>query len=168
MHTDISSEPKPKKIHHAAYPVYWVEAFNSAVQKWVTVDPLSTSTVDKPDKLEPPLSYQQSILSYVVAFEEDSVAKDITRKYAKAYNAKTRRSRVESTEGGTKWWKKALKVFKRGTILVSEYKMWVLIDQSNLHVGQRSSRRRSTCTKRSRRRDAAKRPRLQGPPCICA
>ncbi|OCK86627.1 Rad4-domain-containing protein [Cenococcum geophilum 1.58] len=110
-------QPKPKKIHHTAYPVYWVEAFNSAVQKWVTVDPLSTSTVDKPDKLEPPLGYQQTVLSYVVAFEEDSVAKDITRQYAKAYNAKTRRSRVESTEGGAKWWKKALKVFRRGTIL---------------------------------------------------
>ncbi|OCL08346.1 Rad4-domain-containing protein [Glonium stellatum] len=109
--------PKPKKIYHTAYPVYWVEAFNSAVQKWVTVDPLSTSTVDKPDKIEPPLTYQQSALTYVVAFEEDSIAKDITKRYAKAYNAKTRRSRVESTGDGAKWWKKALKVFRRGIVL---------------------------------------------------
>lgn len=107
----------PKKKYHTSYPVYWVEAFNSALQKWIVVDPLATSTVNKPEKIEPPLNYLQNSLCYVVAFEDDSIAKDVTRRYAKAYNAKTRKFRVECTEGGVKWWKKALKVFRRGTVL---------------------------------------------------
>ncbi|KAF4541277.1 DNA repair protein [Lasiodiplodia theobromae] len=51
------------------------------------------------------------------AFEDNGVAKDVTRRYAKAYNAKTRKLRVESTENGDRWWRKALKLFRRRTIL---------------------------------------------------
>ncbi|KAF2706393.1 Rad4-domain-containing protein [Pleomassaria siparia CBS 279.74] len=105
--------PKPKKKHHNAYPVYWVEAFNPAQQKWVPADPLSTYTVNAPDKLEPPLSYPENSLVYAIAFEDDYTAKDVTRRYAKAYNAKTRKFRVESTNNGAQWWKRALKVFGR-------------------------------------------------------
>jgi xeroderma pigmentosum group C-complementing protein len=96
-----------------SYPVYWVEAFNTAHQKWIPIDPHSTCTTDKPEKLEPPLNYSQNSLAYVLAFEEDYTAKDVTRRYAKAYNAKTRKLRLESIEGGTKWLKKALKPFRR-------------------------------------------------------
>ncbi|KAF2468492.1 Rad4-domain-containing protein [Lindgomyces ingoldianus] len=109
--------PKQKKKYHTAYPVYWVEAFNPVVQKWIPIDPLSTFTVDKPEKLEPPLSYSQNSLVYAIAFEDDSTAKDVTRRYAKAYNAKTRKFRVECTEGGAKWWKRALKLFRRAVLL---------------------------------------------------
>ncbi|KAF2276703.1 Rad4-domain-containing protein [Westerdykella ornata] len=105
--------PKQTKKYHAPYPVYWVEAFNAAQQKWVPIDPLSTFTVDKPEKLEPPLSYAQNTLTYAIAFEEDGTARDVTRRYAKAFNAKTRKLRVEATEGGARWWKGALKAFKR-------------------------------------------------------
>ncbi|ORY08526.1 hypothetical protein BCR34DRAFT_569790 [Clohesyomyces aquaticus] len=109
--------PKQKKNYHTAYPVYWVEVFNPAMQKWVPVDPLSTFTVDKPDKLEPPLNYSQNSLVYAIAFEDDSTAKDVTRRYAKAFNAKTRKFRVECTDGGVKWWKRALKPFRRVALL---------------------------------------------------
>ncbi|KAF2735320.1 Rad4-domain-containing protein [Polyplosphaeria fusca] len=105
--------PKQQKKYHSAFPVYWVEVFNAATQKWVPVDPLSTSTVDRPEKLEPPLNSAQNSLVYAVGFEDDSTAKDVTRRYAKAFNAKTRKFRVECTEGGTRWWKRALKIFKR-------------------------------------------------------
>ncbi|GME24574.1 DNA repair protein Rad4 [Neofusicoccum parvum] len=40
----------------SADTVYWVEAFNAAQQKWVTVDPIATGTIGKPSRLEPPLS----------------------------------------------------------------------------------------------------------------
>ncbi|KAF2494693.1 Rad4-domain-containing protein [Lophium mytilinum] len=109
--------PKPKKAYRTAYPVYWVEAFDFAMQKWIVVDPHSSSTANRPDKMEPPMNYSQNTLSYVVAFEEDLSARDVTRRYAKALNAKTRKTRVESTEGGAKWWKKALKIFRRRTTL---------------------------------------------------
>ena len=105
--------PKQLKKYHAAYPVYWVEAYNSIHQKWVPIDPLSTITVNAPEKLEPPLNHAQNTLTYVVAYDNDYTAKDVTRRYAKAYNAKTRKFRVECTPGGDKWWKQAMDMFKR-------------------------------------------------------
>ncbi|KAK5679737.1 hypothetical protein LTS10_007685 [Elasticomyces elasticus] len=102
-----------KVVRKLAYPVFWTEAFNPAHQKWVPVDPVVTGTWNKPSKLEPPGSYSDNQMSYVVAFESDGVARDVTRRYTKAFNAKTRRFRVEATEGGAAWWKKALKLFRR-------------------------------------------------------
>ncbi|KAK4901676.1 hypothetical protein LTR27_001448 [Elasticomyces elasticus] len=112
--TTTPTEPR-KVVRKLAYPVFWTEAFNPAHQKWVCVDPVvtGTGTVNKPAKLEPPGSYSDNQMSYVVAFESDGVARDVTRRYAKAFNAKTRRSRVEATEGGAAWWKKPLRLFKR-------------------------------------------------------
>ena len=114
----IVTPPKPKRIYKPQYPVYWVEVFNTAHQKWITVDPLATGTIGKPPKLEPPMNHPENVMSYVVAFESDGVAKDVTKRYAKAYNAKTRKLRVESIPGGERWWKKAMKVFRRVTVLV--------------------------------------------------
>ncbi|KAF2130198.1 Rad4-domain-containing protein [Dothidotthia symphoricarpi CBS 119687] len=110
---NTGTAPKKQKAFHSPYPVYWVEAFNSAHQKWVPIDPLSTFTVNAPEKLEPPLSFAQNSLTYAIAFEDDYAAKDITRRYAKAYNAKTRKFRVECTSDGDKWWKRTMKFFKR-------------------------------------------------------
>lgn len=105
---------KKKPIRTLSYPVYWVEAFNTAHQKWVPVDPMVTNTVGKATKIEPPASYDLNQMMYVVAFEEDGVARDVTRRYAKAFNAKTRRQRVESSgEDGAKWLKAALRLFRR-------------------------------------------------------
>ena len=104
----------PKRpIRESKYPVYWVEAFNEAVQKWVPVDPLVTRTIAKPSKFEPPIGDPENKLIYVVAFEDDGSAHDVTRRYARAYNAKTRRDRVESTKRGEKWWKRIMKLYKR-------------------------------------------------------
>lgn len=116
----VPSPVKPKKsISHPRYPVYWVEAFNAAQQKWIAVDPIATGTIGKPSRLEPPLNDPDVSMAYVVAFEDDGVAKDVTRRYVKAYNAKTRKARVESTENGARWWRKAMKIFKRRAILVN-------------------------------------------------
>lgn len=105
--------PKQRKKYHTAYPVYWVEVFNSMHQKWVPVDPLSTFTINQPEKLEPPLNSTTNTLTYAIAFDEDYSAKDVTRRYAKAYNAKTRKFRVESTPNGRSWWEQVMKFWKR-------------------------------------------------------
>lgn len=105
--------PKRKRIRESSYPVFWIEAFNEAVQKWVPVDPLVTNTLAKPSKFEPPASDAENNMSYVVAFEEDGTARDVTRRYVKAYNAKTRKSRVESTKGGERWWRRTMEVYSR-------------------------------------------------------
>lgn len=109
--------PQKQKAYYTPYPVYWVEVFNVAHQKWVAIDTHSTFTVNAPEKIEPPLSFAQSSLSYAIAFEEDLTAKDVTRRYAKAYNAKTRKFRVECTSHGADWWRRTMKFFHRITPL---------------------------------------------------
>ncbi|KAI6856792.1 Rad4-domain-containing protein [Hortaea werneckii] len=113
-----SKERKPP-VRKLTYPVFWVEAFNEAHQKWVPLDPIVTGTVAKPSKLEPPAAYEFNQLSYAIAFEPDGAARDVTKRYAKAFNAKTRRSRVESSgEEGIRWWKKTMRFFqRRGLVL---------------------------------------------------
>ncbi|EME50263.1 hypothetical protein DOTSEDRAFT_121742, partial [Dothistroma septosporum NZE10] len=103
------AKPTPK----LSYPVFWVEAFNAAHQKWVPIDPVVTHTINKPTKLEPPITYDLNQMTYVLAFEADGVARDVTKRYAKAFNAKTRRHRVEASPEGVKWVKKAMRVFRR-------------------------------------------------------
>lgn len=105
--------------HRQQYPVFWVEVFNTTSQKWIPIDPLATFTIDKPSSFEPPLNYSQNGLYYVVAFDSDGYAKDVTPRYSKFFNSKTRQGRVEVTEGGEIWWKKALKLFHRRAPLVS-------------------------------------------------
>ena len=56
-------------------------------------------------------------MSYVIAFEDDGRARDVTRRYTKAYNAKTRRDRVEVTNGGERWLRKVMKMYRRPHIL---------------------------------------------------
>ncbi|KAI9885596.1 MAG: rRNA-processing protein bfr2 [Watsoniomyces obsoletus] len=118
--TDLGIPPVvkvPKKFKESAYPVYWVEAFNEALQRWIPVDPLVTLTVAKASKLEPPASDSLNQMSYVMALEADGVARDVTRRYVKAYNGKTRRSRIESTPGGSLWWTGVLNFYGRRCLL---------------------------------------------------
>jgi len=103
---------RPRTFKESKYPVYWVEVFDEAYQKWLAVDPLVTRTVNKAQKLEPPASDSANDLMYAIAFDEDGCAKDVTRRYAKAYNAKTRRSRIEATKDGQRWLKRAMRMYK--------------------------------------------------------
>ncbi|KAJ5164239.1 uncharacterized protein N7500_006069 [Penicillium coprophilum] len=102
--------PTPRE---SSFPVFWVEAFNEAAQKWVPIDPVVTKSLAKPSKFEPPASDSLNLMSYVVAFEDDASARDVTRRYVKAFNAKTRKLRVEVTKNGEEWWDKALKAYEK-------------------------------------------------------
>lgn len=105
---------KPRVIKDSPYPIFWVEVFNEALQKWVPVDPVVRSTINKPKTgFEPPANDSLNSLSYVISFEDDGSAKDVTRRYAQFYNGKTRRSRVESTKGGEKWWRETMFFFEK-------------------------------------------------------
>ncbi|RSM05868.1 hypothetical protein CEP52_006002 [Fusarium oligoseptatum] len=102
-----------KRIKESSYPVYWVEILDVGHQKWQPVDAVVTNTFWKPKALEPPITDKENFLSYVVAFDADGTAKDVTRRYAKAYTAKTRRSRIETaSEGGEAWWRKVMKLYR--------------------------------------------------------
>ncbi|TGO87761.1 hypothetical protein BPOR_0205g00060 [Botrytis porri] len=106
--------PKAKPIRESPFPIFWVEVLDCAHQKWIPIDPLVTETIYKPRSFEPPLTDKENALSYVLAFAPDSSARDVTRRYAKAPNSKTRKQRIESMPGGQKWWNKVLSHFSRG------------------------------------------------------
>ncbi|KAH8809282.1 hypothetical protein F5884DRAFT_734284 [Xylogone sp. PMI_703] len=110
----VQSKPKQKVIRESPYPIYWVEVLDEAHSKWIPVDPLVTQTIAKPRIFEPPASDRENSMSYVVAYYDDGAARDVTRRYARAYNAKTRKSRVECTQGGERWWKRVMGSFSRG------------------------------------------------------
>lgn len=93
--------------------MFWVEAFNEATKKWITIDPVVTKSLAKPSKFEPPASDSNNLMNYVVGFEDDASVRDVTRRYVKAYNAKTRKLRVENTRHGEEWWDKALKTYEK-------------------------------------------------------
>ncbi|KAK2875122.1 hypothetical protein FQN49_001767 [Arthroderma sp. PD_2] len=94
------------------FPVFWVEAFNHAMQTWVCVDPLVTNTVGKPGRFEPPASDKYNNMNYVIAFNEDGFGRDVTRRYTKSFNSKTRKTRVEYTKGGERWWDRVMQVLE--------------------------------------------------------
>ncbi|EPQ66719.1 Bgt-3153-2 [Blumeria graminis f. sp. tritici] len=106
---------KPTEILpcESSYPIFWAEVFDEAHQKWISIDPLVTRTINKPQKFEPPASDNKNNMSYVIAFEDDGYMRDVTRRYAKAFNSKTIKNRVESTPGGADWMKACLKPLTR-------------------------------------------------------
>ena len=110
--TKLIKTEQRKSKRESKYPIYWVEAFNEAVQKWVPVDPLVTKTIAKPSKFEPPAGEQENGMSYVIAFEDDGSVRDVSKRYVKAYNAKTRRGRVEITNGGERWWQRVTRMYR--------------------------------------------------------
>ncbi|KJZ71630.1 hypothetical protein HIM_08942 [Hirsutella minnesotensis 3608] len=103
----------PVKIRESPFPVYWVEVLDVGHQKWQPVDPVVLRSFWKPKIFEPPITDKENSLCYVIAFEADGTAKDVTRRYAKAYTAKTRKLRVESAmEDGDAWWRRVMKFFR--------------------------------------------------------
>lgn len=102
-----------RRVSRPSYPVYWVEAFDEARQKWVAIDSLATQTVSTPSRLEPPFNDSVNAMTYVIAFDNDGFAKDVTRRYTRAFNAKTRKLRVDSDEDGARWLRKALRLFRK-------------------------------------------------------
>ncbi|KAK1759717.1 Rad4-domain-containing protein [Echria macrotheca] len=126
-----STGPKPIR-GESPYPVYWVEVLDVAQQKWHPVDPLVTGTQWRPRALEPPASDTLNCLSYAIAFEADGSARDVTRRYAKAYNSKTKRLRIDGPNipanrspgvnrdgtpskwnAGERWWRRAMRRYRR-------------------------------------------------------
>ncbi|KAM3532503.1 hypothetical protein MY4038_003981 [Beauveria bassiana] len=102
----------PVRLRESAHPVYWVEVLDTGHQKWQPADPVVTHTFWKTKSLEPSITDRENCMSYVVAFDEDGTARDVTVRYAKAYTAKTRRIRVDGTDDNG-WWRRAMRPFTR-------------------------------------------------------
>lgn len=102
------------KVVESPYPIYWVEVFSPSTSAWIPLDPLVRNTINKPrTAFEPPASDLLNSLCYVIAFEDDGSAKDVTLRYTTHFNSKTRKSRVESTKGGEAWWSRVMSHFEK-------------------------------------------------------
>ncbi|KAF9465269.1 hypothetical protein BDZ94DRAFT_1160286 [Collybia nuda] len=130
-------------------PVFWTEVFSRPDSRWIPVDPIrcivnkrksfdptpsSLGQANQPGTTiyphpyaasqnkkvkTAPLTRQENRMIYVVAFEEDGYARDVTRRYAKEFSAK-----VEKVQGGSNtigsggkgrkaWWEKVISAVRR-------------------------------------------------------
>lgn len=60
-------------------PAQWTEVFSRADGRWLPVDPVR-GFVDKPKVFEPPRHDKRNRMVYVLAFEEDGWARDVTQR----------------------------------------------------------------------------------------
>lgn len=97
-------------------PVFWTEVFSRADARWLPVDPIRC-IVNKRKMFDPTPSSSSSVrqenrLVYVLAFEEDGYARDVTPRYAREYGAK-----VAKVQGGSKsrrdWWESVASIVRR-------------------------------------------------------
>lgn len=85
-------------------PTVWVEAFSKPYQHWITVDPVRAFIkATGARNMEPIPAQRQNKLVYVVAFEEDGYARDVTARYTRTLYTRVARQRP-SIRGRGDWW----------------------------------------------------------------
>ncbi|KAI4230551.1 MAG: hypothetical protein LQ349_006202, partial [Xanthoria aureola] len=102
---------KPKRFRESPHPIYWLEVFNPYSNKYTSLDPLVTHTIGKPSALTPALSDPLNSLNYAIGFNDDLTAKDVTRRYTRAYNAKILKQRIDLSPPGKAWLLSVLALF---------------------------------------------------------
>ncbi|PWY99185.1 Rad4-domain-containing protein [Testicularia cyperi] len=98
-----------------APPTMWVEVFSKPYQKWISVDPIRSLVRPTGNRLmEPSTTDRQNKLVYVVAFEEDGYARDVTARYTKTLNSRVSRLRPPArAKGEEEWWSKVARAIHR-------------------------------------------------------
>ncbi|GHJ87232.1 hypothetical protein NliqN6_3634 [Naganishia liquefaciens] len=99
---DLSNEP----------PVFWAEVYSRPDQRWIPVDPIR-GTIKRKKDFEPSSDTGPIRMLYVIAFEEDGHARDVTVRYAKNFAAKTVKLRVPARKDKEDWWERILKMLQR-------------------------------------------------------
>ncbi|WVQ84392.1 hypothetical protein IAT38_006544 [Cryptococcus sp. DSM 104549] len=84
-------------------PVFWAEVFSRSDQRWIPVDPVR-GIIRKKTHYEPTSDSGPIRMLYVVAFEEDGYARDVTLRYTKNFYAKTSKMRVPAKPNEPDWW----------------------------------------------------------------
>ncbi|CAB4484654.1 Rad4-domain-containing protein [Rhizophagus irregularis] len=95
-----------------APPIFWCEVYFAAYKKWFCIDPVR-ALVNSPQAMEPASNDMDNVMAYIVAFEQDGYIKDVTRRYASQWGARTRKLRVPVTKDGYDWWHETLSYFAR-------------------------------------------------------
>ena len=132
-------------------PVFWTEVFSRPDARWFPIDPIRGHINDRkvfdpsPSNINANPSVQrgsttyphrygrttgtkvENRMVYVLAFEEDGYARDVTRRYAREYSAKVAKvqggSSAPNIGGGGKgrqaWWSSVMNAIHRPFRLVS-------------------------------------------------
>ncbi|KAI3617179.1 hypothetical protein CBS9595_003088 [Malassezia furfur] len=104
-----------------APPTVWVEVFSKPYQHWITVDPIRALVRVTGNKhMEPAPTNQQNRLVYVVGFEEDGYARDVTARYTRTLHTKVARQRPAAVGRATvpdaaqaTWWASVVRALHR-------------------------------------------------------
>ncbi|KAF9262696.1 Rad4-domain-containing protein [Marasmius fiardii PR-910] len=108
----FGGNPKPKRIDPlTSAPVFWTEVFSKPDSRWIPVDPLR-GIVNKRNVFDPTAegTNPENRMVYVIGFEEDGYARDVTRRYAKNYSTKVAKEQGGSSAAGAggrgrqQWW----------------------------------------------------------------
>ncbi|EPS96506.1 hypothetical protein FOMPIDRAFT_1053153 [Fomitopsis schrenkii] len=105
-------------------PVFWTEVFSRADARWIPIDPIrclinkrkafdptpNPNAAVKPDRRRPVRIENRMV--YVVAFEEDGFARDVTPRYAREYGAKVAKVQ-QGGRGRKEWWERIMAMVKR-------------------------------------------------------
>lgn len=89
------------------YPVFWAEAWDSASKTWITIDPIQFKIIENvksKSRLEPPSNYPYNNLIYVLGYDRKGGVRDITKRYAEKYYARTRKKRITKDESEEIWY----------------------------------------------------------------
>jgi xeroderma pigmentosum group C-complementing protein len=101
-------------IDLASPPTMWVEVFSKPFQRWLTVDPIRARLTPTGNRQMEPLPQDRSNkLVYVVAFEEDGYARDVTARYTKTLHSRVSRMRPPPSKSGGDWWEGVVRAMHR-------------------------------------------------------
>ncbi|KAI0042401.1 Rad4-domain-containing protein [Auriscalpium vulgare] len=102
-------------------PVFWTEVFSRPDGRWLPADPIR-AIVNKRKIFDPsfppagtPSSRKTRVdnrMTYVVAFEEDGYARDVTPRYAREYGAKVAKAQAGG-KSRKEWWDRVLSTVSR-------------------------------------------------------
>lgn len=112
-------ELEPVNLEHP--PTVWAEVFSRPFQRWLTVDPIRGFVVAQGNRsMEPAVHDQDNKLIYVVAFEEDGYARDVTARYTRTLNSRVAKMRPPAAVGGAgtrtgsgDWWERVVVAISR-------------------------------------------------------
>ena len=159
-------------------PVFWTEVFSRADGKWIPVDPIRvivnkrkafdpTPNPNAPIKADKSRSVRvENRMVYVLAFEEDGYARDVTPRYAREYGAKVAKVQ-QGGKGRREWWERICRMVRRPYRLVRSRS---LISRSMLRrpAGARRRRGRGAGGEPADGGDADVDGGVQGPPAVRA
>ncbi|PIL22401.1 hypothetical protein GSI_15089 [Ganoderma sinense ZZ0214-1] len=105
-------------------PVFWTEVFSRADARWIPVDPVrviinkrkafdptpNPGATTKPDRRRPVRVENRMV--YVLAFEEDGFARDVTPRYAREFGAKVAKVQ-QGGKGRREWWERICRMVTR-------------------------------------------------------